>query len=62
MPIVNTSKPTTSIENTDRVVGYETWETNTTTWATETRTWAEMQSDMDNIAKPTTTITNTSKP
>jgi len=62
MSITNTSKPTTSLSNTAKVVGYETWDTIITTWASEVRTWDEMVSNWDGFAKPSTSITNTAKP
>lgn len=62
MAIINTSKPTSSISNSSRVVSYETWDSNTTTWNTEVRTWDEMAAIMDNTSKPTTSIINTNKP
>jgi hypothetical protein len=62
MSITNTDRPTGTITNSNKVVDYETWDTNTTTWDTETRTWDEMQSTWDNVAKPTTAITNSDKP
>jgi hypothetical protein len=49
--ITNTSKPTTSITNTNRVSSGETWATITTTWASETRTWQEVSQLIDNTAK-----------
>jgi hypothetical protein len=48
MSISNTSKPTTSVTNTSRVLNYVTWDTNTTTFDTETRTWDEMGTTMTN--------------
>jgi len=62
MPIVNTSKPASSITNTNKVSFAELWSTITTTWATETRTWIETGSLMDNTNKVTSSITNTPKP
>ncbi len=63
MAIVNTSKPSSaSITNITRVSFAETWATILTTWATETRTWLETGSLIDNIAKPTTSITNIARP
>lgn len=62
MALVNTSKPTTSLVNTTKVLNYETWDSNTTTWDTETRTWDEMGTLIDNTSKPTTTMTNVAKP
>lgn len=50
MPLIhNTNKPTNNITSTgNKVVPYETWNSNTTTWATETRTWNQMSSKMSN--------------
>jgi hypothetical protein len=60
--MINTSKPTTTYTNSDKVAIYETWATIITTWATEIRTWADMASIMDNDSKPSTSISNVSKP
>jgi hypothetical protein len=62
MSISNTSKPTTAYTNTSKVVNYETWDSNTTTFDTEVRSWDEMSTIWDNQSKPTTSITNQSKP
>jgi hypothetical protein len=58
----NISKPTTSLTNSNKVVQYETWDSNTTTWDTETRTWNEMGTTWTNANRPSTSITNVSKP
>lgn len=60
--VYNSSKPSASITNTAKVSFAELWSTIDTTWATETRTWAEMASFFDNVSRPTTSITNTSRP
>lgn len=60
--MINTSKPTTSIVNSFRVVPYETWDTNINTWDSETRTWDECSSNMSNTARVTSSIVNTNKP
>lgn len=60
--MINTPKPTGSVNNTARVSDAETWATITTTWATETRTWLRVASIIENIAKVTGTINNTPKP
>ena len=60
--ITNVSKPVTALANVDRVASYETWATILTTWATETRTWLDMGSIVDNVSKPSTSITNVAKP
>lgn len=62
MSITNTSKPSTTLTNTDRIGGAETWATITSTWATETRTWLDTGSLFDGFSKPTTSLTNISKP
>ncbi len=62
MSLTNTSKPSNTVTNSNKVASYETWATATTTWATETRTWAEMGSLMDNISRVTAAITNIAKP
>lgn len=63
MAITNVAKPSSpSLTNIARASGAELWSTITTTWATETRTWAATISLMGNNAKPTTSITNVSKP
>lgn len=63
MALVNTSKPSApSFSNTNRVLNAETWATITTTWASETRTWAGLVSDMSNISKQSSSITNIAKP
>lgn len=60
--MINTSKPTTSITNGNRIQSYNTWDFNTSTWDSETRTWDEMGTNMTNSSRPTTVISNTSKP
>lgn len=62
MSITNVSKPSTSLTNTDKISGAETWESIQTTWDSETRTWIECVSLFDNITKVTASITNTNKP
>ncbi len=52
MALTNTSKPTTTLANTTKVLNYETWDSNTSTWDTETRTWDEMGTLFDNTARP----------
>jgi hypothetical protein len=56
MALVNTTKPTTTLANTAKVSGAETWGTIPTTWATETRTWEECVSLMDNTSLGTTGV------
>lgn len=62
MPITNISKPTTSFANSSKVVSYENWDSNLSTWDSETRTWDEMGTIWGNSSKPSTTITNVTKP
>jgi expansin (peptidoglycan-binding protein) len=62
MAITNTTKPSDSIVNTDKVSFAETWGHITTTWATETRTWAGCASLFTNPVKPSNTMTNIAKP
>lgn len=62
MAITNQAKPTTTIVNSTRPSGAELWSTITTTWASETRSWSDCISLFDGFTKPTTTITNVSKP
>jgi len=62
MSLTNTSKPTTSFSNSDKVSQGETWATIETTWAAETQTWLEVSQLIDNITRQSSSITNTSKP
>ena len=62
MSITNTAKPSTTLTNTEKVRNSETWGTIATTWGAEIRTWAETVSTWDNVAKPSTSITNSPKP
>lgn len=63
MGLTNTTKPSAAnLDNSARVVSYETWATIATTWAAETRTWAECASFMDNSARQSSSLTNTAKP
>jgi len=41
MSITNVDKPSTSIANSSKVSGAETWATIATTWATEVRSWID---------------------
>ena len=60
--MINETKPTTSIVNSDKVSIGETWATIPTTWATETRTWLAVSQLFTNPSKPSTSITNVTKP
>lgn len=62
MTITNLTKITSAVVNSTKIVNYETWDSNTTTFDTETRTWDDMQSIWNGVAKPTTSLTNISKP
>ena len=53
---------TVGITNLSKVSTGETWATASTTWATETRTWLAISQLIGNTSKPTTSITNISKP
>ena len=60
--ITNQDKPTTILTNSSKVSIGETWSSITTTWASETRTWLAVSQLIDNVTKPSTTITNVAKP
>jgi len=62
MAISNISRPTSSLINTAKVVGYETWSTITTTYASETRTWAATGTIFTNASKQSSSLTNIAKP
>jgi len=62
MAISNISRPTSSLINTAKVVGYETWATITTTYASETRTWAATGTIFTNTLRPGSSLTNIAKP
>lgn len=63
MALTNTAKPAAAnLDNSARVVEYESWDTITTTWDTETRTWDDMASNMTNTARVSASITNSAKP
>ena len=38
--ITNISKPTTSLSNSSKILGSDTWATITKTWTNETRSWS----------------------
>lgn len=48
MALTNTSKPTTTLANTDKVAFSELWSTITSTWASETRHWEDLLSNFSN--------------
>jgi len=63
MTITNITKPSSTIINpVDRVLSYETFNSNTTTFDSETRTFNQMGATMTNISRTSSTITNTNKP
>ena len=62
MALVNQSKPTTSLLNSDKISSGETWGSIPTTWASETRTWLATGSLFTNSTKVSASITNSSKP
>lgn len=59
--MINTNKPTDSLDNTTKVSYQETWNSNITTWNTETRTWNETGSLLTNTTRQSSNITNTAK-
>ena len=61
--MINVDKTTTSIVNgISMPIQYETFDTLTTTFDTETRTFDEMATTWSNTSKPTTTLTNITRP
>ena len=60
--LVITPALTGSFVNLARASTAELWSTISTTWATESRTWLDTTSIFDNNSKPTTSISNVSKP
>lgn len=60
--IVGAAAIASSMTNLTKVSFAELWSTIPTTWASETRTWLDCASIIDNSAKPSTSITNVSKP
>jgi len=59
--ITNIARPSSSIINSSKVIGGETWDTNPYTWDEETRTWDASGTLWTNGTRPTTTITNITK-
>jgi len=49
--MINTSKPTTSYTNSDKINIGEVWNTNLNQWQNESRTWDDTASTIDNITK-----------
>jgi len=60
--IIGALNVTAGMTNKDKASVGETWGTIATTWAGETQTWLEASQLIGNTSKPTTSITNTSKP
>mgnify|MGYP001122038765 CR=1 FL=1 len=60
--IIGALNATAGMTNSSKVSIGETWGTIATTWATETQTWLGASQLIDNTTKPTTSITNESKP
>ena len=60
--VIGALNATAGMTNTSKVSIGETWATVSTTWATETRTWLAVSQLFTNPNKPTTSITNESKP
>lgn len=59
---ITSPRPAASIINAVKVSFAELWSTITSSWATETRSWVATNSLITDTAKPSTTITNVSKP
>lgn len=62
MPINNTPKPSTTLNNVSRPYTGETWASITTSWASETRSWMGAGSFIRNVSKPSSVINNTPRP
>ena len=60
--MINTSKPTTSIANSNKPQVGETWATEPYTWTVESRTWLAISKLISNVSKPTTTLSNVARP
>lgn len=63
MAITNQDRPITTLDNgAVRPVNYETFDTLTTTFDTETRTFDQMGTNWTNTTRPTSSMTNLSRP
>jgi len=62
MAIENVSKPSSSISNATKINIGLTWDADTLQWQNESRTWDATVSVIDNTARVTSSITNSSKP
>ena len=60
--IIGAVNPLGGLINTSKIGGAELWSTISTTWASETRTWLDSASLFGNTAKPSSSMTNVSKP
>lgn len=60
--MINQSRPSTSITNSSAPYEGESWDSDLNTWNNETRTWLETGEVMDNTTRPTTSITNLTRP
>lgn len=60
--MINTTKPTSSVTNTDRINTGEVWNTDLNTWATESRTWDATASLISNTARVSSSMTNIARP
>ena len=60
--IIGALNATGGLTNTSKVSVGETWGTASATWGAETRTWLAASQLFTNPSKPTTTLTNESKP
>lgn len=60
--IIGALNATAGMTNTSKASIGETWATISTTWATEPETWLAASQLFNNPSKPTTTLTNESKP
>jgi len=62
MSIVNQSKPSSSITNIVQPNRGTSWDDNLTAWQNENRSWDETGEIMDNVSRPSSSITNQAKP
>lgn len=60
--IINPENLTAGLTNAARPAEGETWANDSETWAQDTETWVESASLMRGVSKPTSAISNISKP
>jgi hypothetical protein len=60
--MINETRPSSSISNSSKVLGGETWDSNPNTWTAETRTWDESGTLWTNNSRPSSSIINQDKP